>query len=95
VRQVFKDLRNRFRKELPEDLTPHSMRYTFTDSVTRVLRSQGVDEQLIVKYLMWLRGDSSPKSQNVYIDYAAQTKEAVTCFQAQYASGRNSHDVPF
>jgi integrase len=95
VRQVFKELRNRFPKELPEDLTPHSMRYTFTDSVTRVLRSQGVDEQLIVKYLMWLRGDSSPKSQDTYIDYTAQTKEAVTRFQAQFASGRNSHDVPF
>lgn len=95
VRQVFKDLRNRFPKELPDDLTPHSMRYTFTDSVTKVMRSQGVNEELIVKHLMWLRGDSSPKSQDVYIDYAAQTKEAVSRFQTQFASGRNSHDVPF
>jgi integrase len=95
VRQLFKELRNRFPKELPKDLTPHSMRYTFTDSVARVLRSQGVDEQLIIKYLMWLRGDSSPTSQDTYIDYGAQTKEAVTRYQAQFASGRNAHDVPF
>lgn len=95
VRQLFKELRNRFPKELPEDLTPHSMRYTFTDSVTKEMRSHGADEDHIVKCLMWLRGDSSPKSQDVYIDYAALTKEPVARFQAQFASGRNSHDVPF
>lgn len=95
VRQLFKDLRSRFPKDLPDDLTPHSMRYTFTNGVQRVLSSQGVDEERIKKYLAWLRGDSSLSSQDTYIDYSASTKDAVTQYQSQVSSGRNSHDVPF
>lgn len=95
VRQLFKDLRRRFPKELPDDLTPHSMRYTFTDEVDKVLRSQGTEEELVKKYLAWLRGDSSLNSQDTYIDFAARTKEAVARYQAQFASQRNSQDVPF
>ncbi|MDY1019536.1 site-specific integrase [Pseudomonas coleopterorum] len=95
VRQLFKDLRSRFPKDLPDDLTPHSMRYTFTNGVQRVLSSQGVDEERIKKYLAWLRGDSSLSSQDAYIDYSASTKDAVTHYQSQVSSGRNSHDVPF
>lgn len=95
VRQLFKDLRHRFPKDLPPDLTPHSMRYTFSDEVDKELRSQGVDEERAKKYLAWLRGDSSLKSQDSYIDFGAQTKEALARYQSQFASGRNSHDVPF
>lgn len=95
VRQLFKALRNRFPKDLPDDLTPHSMRYTFTNGVQKILSGQGVDEERIKKYLAWLRGDSSLSSQDTYIDYSASTQEAVTRYQSQVSSGRNSHDVPF
>ncbi|UVM55432.1 site-specific integrase [Pseudomonas sp. B21-012] len=95
VQHLFRDLRKRFSKDLPAHLTPHSMRYTFTNAVNAELHSQGLNEQLIEKYLAWLRGDSSVKSQDTYIDFGEQTKEAVARYQARFASGRSSSDVPF
>ncbi|MEK2609987.1 site-specific integrase [Pseudomonas shirazensis] len=95
VQHLFRDIRKRFPKDLPAHLTPHSMRYTFTNAVNAELHSQGLNEQLIEKYLAWLRGDSSVKSQDTYIDFGAQTKEAVARYQTRFASGRSSSDVPF
>lgn len=93
LRQLFTELRKRFPKELPDHLTPHSLRHTFTDSVYRELRRQGIEEAQIEKILMWLRGDSSPSSQDTYINYDAQGREAVVRHQSQVASKRNASDV--
>lgn len=95
VRQLFKDLRTRFPDKLPSHLTPHSLRYTFTDSVYEELRRQGKEEAEIEQILMYFRGDSSPKSQDSYIDYGARGKEALQRYQSQVASNRNAPDVLF
>ena len=95
LQQLFKDLRQRFPKELPPHLTAHSLRYTFTDTIYKELRKQGVEESRIEKILMWLRGDSSPESQDAYIDFGAMANEAVANFQSLMASKGNANDVPF
>ena len=93
LRQLFTELRTRFSHELPDHLTPHSLRHTFTDSVYRELRREGMKEAQIEKILMWLRGDSSPSSQDAYINYEVQGREAVLRHQSQVASRRNANDV--
>lgn len=93
LRQLFTELRKHYPNDLPDHLTPHSLRHTFTDSVYRELRRQGMEEARIEKILMWLRGDSSPNSQDAYINYEAQGREAVLRHQSQVASKRNTNDV--
>lgn len=95
LRQLFKDLRTRFPDKLPSHLIPHSLRYTFTDFVNKELRRQGKEEAEIEQILMYLRGDSSPNSQDDYIDYGAAGAEALQRFQSQVASNRNAPDVLF
>ena len=95
LRQLFKDLRTHFPDKLPSHLTPHFLRYTFTDLVHKELRRQGKEEAEIEKILMYLRGDSSPESQDGYIDYGAAGTEALQRFQSQVASNRNAPDVLF
>lgn len=95
LRQLFIDLRTRFPDDLPRHLTPHSLRHTFTDSVHRELSRQGMEEARIEKILMWLRGDSSPSSQDTYINFEAQGREALRLYQSQVASKGNAPDVLF
>ncbi|MCO7534911.1 site-specific integrase [Pseudomonas asiatica] len=91
--QLFRGLRAAFPEKLPEHLSPHSLRYTFTDLVYEELRRLGKDEDEISQILMYLRGDSSPDSQDTYIDYAARGAEALQRYQSQVASSRNAPDV--
>lgn len=95
LRQVFKDVRTRYPKELPANLTPHSLRYTFTEGVKRELKSQGMAEADIEQTLMWLRGDSSPDSQDDYIDYGAMSRDALRRYSLSMANQGNAPDVPF
>jgi integrase len=95
LRQLFIDLRTRFPDDLPSHLTPHSLRYTFTDTVSGELLRQGMEEAQREKILMYLRGDSSASSQDTYINYQAQGHTALSLYQSQAASKRNAPDVLF
>lgn len=95
LRQLFTDVRTRYPKELPANLTPHSLRHTFTDGVRRELVSQGMAEGDIEQTLMWLRGDSSPDSQDAYIDYGAMSRDALRRYALSMTNQGNAPDVPF
>lgn len=65
--QYFRILRGRHPTDLPENLTAHMLRHTFSTRVERHLREQGVKEQKRKEILAALRGDSSTESQDVYV----------------------------
>ncbi len=65
--RLFEGLRERFSDSLPSNLTPSSLRHTFSCRMEATLRNNGMDEERRRQALAWLRGDSSLESQNVYI----------------------------
>lgn len=93
--QLCAQLRLRYPEELPTNLSPHSFRHTFSDGLYRELRAQGMSEDEIQKILMWLRGDTSPDSQDAYIDYGERGRDALQRYQQNVSSSRNAPDVPF
>ncbi|HEP8911466.1 TPA: site-specific integrase [Pseudomonas aeruginosa] len=65
--QYFRILRERYPTDLPENLTAHMLRHTFSTRVERHLRDAGVNEQKRKEILAALRGDSRTESQDVYV----------------------------
>ena len=68
VNQLYQLLREKYSKNLPKNLSPKSMRHTFSFRIERDLRESGVEEERRRKILAYLRGDSSLSSQDVYIE---------------------------
>lgn len=80
-------------------LMPKSMRHTFSNDIEEDLLSQGIDEEDRRQHLMQLRGDSSPKSVEPYIQRsrAKQAKKHLRQRQRQIfdkQSARND-DIPY
>lgn len=95
LQEVLRELRRRYPSKLPLHLTAKALRHTFSDNIHKDLRQLGKSDDEITSTLMYLRGDTSPDSQDEYIDYAESAKEAIRRYQLRVASGRNAPDVPF
>jgi len=66
--QLFRNIRNKFPDKLPNYLSPKTLRHTFSIEMEKTLRMSGMKEDHRSQALAYLRGDSSLKSQDVYID---------------------------
>jgi integrase len=64
---IFLEIRAKYPKELPEDLTPHSLRHTFSTELECDLAAAGMEEDRRARALALMRGDSSSDSQDPYI----------------------------
>lgn len=94
VQAMFRQLRNAYPEKLPGNLTAKSLRHTFTDGLYRELRRQGIPEDEARANLMYLRGDTGRESQDVYIDYHGQSKDAMNAYWLKVAGLRGAEDVP-
>lgn len=65
--RICKGLVRKFPDKLPSDLSPHSLRHSFSSNLERSLRESGVEENRRRRHLALLRGDSSLESQNIYV----------------------------
>lgn len=95
LERVFIHLRQRYPDDLPATMTAKSLRHTFSNGVRNDLRGKGHTEGEITNILMWLRGDTSPSSQDVYIDYQQAGRAALARYHLSIANNRNVADVPF
>jgi integrase len=73
---VFERLRELYPEQLPDNFSPHTYRHTFSINFERSCRRAGLSEEQRQHALMYLRGDSSPQSQEDYI--AAEVREKAT-----------------
>ena len=83
--QYFQILRNRHSKVLPANLSPKTLRHTFSSSMERLLREAGIEENNRKKTLAYLRGDSSLSSQDVYT--FKETELEANKYLGQYQRG--------
>jgi len=83
ITQLYQGLRKRFPESLPKSLTAKSLRHTFSSKMEKELRYSGLDEDRRMQELAILRGDSSLKSQSVYIaqEIEEQANRALRNFQ--------------
>ena len=88
----FRLLRNKFPDDLPKNLSAKALRHTFSSDIERVLRSAGLSEDHRSQALATLRGDSSLKSQNIYIkqEIEEKAKEALINYQRKLLEGRGA-----
>jgi integrase len=63
---VFLDLRSSD-SFLPDTFSPKTLRHVFSSQVQKSLRQMGLSEDKIRARLMYLRGDSSDRSQDTYL----------------------------
>src|SRR5690606_38510335 len=87
--QLFTRLRSTYPNDLPEILTPKSLRHTFSSRMEKVLRMAGLEEERRKQALAILRGDSSLKSQEVYIaqEIEEQARRALSQYQKKLITG--------
>ena len=67
ISNYFQIIRQKFRDRLPSNLTPKSLRHTYSSRTERDMAQRGVPEDERKQILAYLRGDSSTRSQEVYI----------------------------
>lgn len=67
ISNYFQIIRAKFKDELPSNLTPKSLRHTYSSMTEREMAERGVPEDERKQVLAYLRGDSSVRSQEVYI----------------------------
>ena len=95
---IFVELRTAFPDALPPDLTPHLLRYSFSEDLERKLRASGMEENNRAKALALLRGDSSLDSQAPYIARAIeeQANSVLRRYQSELLQrARSLDDVPY
>ncbi|WP_439852494.1 tyrosine-type recombinase/integrase [Pseudomonas syringae] len=85
ISNYFQIIRGRFRDQLPSSLTPKSLRHTYSSRTERDMAERGVPEDERKQVLAYLRGDSSTRSQEVYI--SGEIVRQATAVQSKY------HDV--
>jgi integrase len=80
-------------------LTPMSMRHTFSNDTEESLAADGLNEEERRPILMQLRGDSSPKSVDPYIQRTREKRSRKHLIERQRAmfemEQRGDEDVPF
>lgn len=67
ISNYFQIIREKFSDRLPSNLTPKSLRHTYSSRTERDMAQRGVPEDERKQILAYLRGDSSTRSQEVYI----------------------------
>lgn len=82
ISNYFRIIRDRFKTELPSDLTPKSLRHTYSSRTERDLAERGVPEDERKQVLAYLRGDNSTRSQEIYV--AGEIIRQATAIQSQY-----------
>ena len=85
ISNYFQIIREKFRDQLPSSLTPKSLRHTYSSRTERDMAERGVPEDERKQVLAYLRGDSSTRSQEVYI--SGEIVRQATAVQSKY------HDV--
>lgn len=83
--QLYQRLRRRFPEHLPRHLTAKTLRHTFSSRMEKSLRQAGVDEDRRRQVLAYQRGDSSLKSQDIYIQQEIDEQAALALKQYQAA----------
>lgn len=82
ISNYFRIIRDRFKSELPSNLTPKSLRHTYSSRTERDMAERGVPEDERKQVLAYLRGDNSTRSQEVYV--AGEIIRQATAIQSQY-----------
>lgn len=89
LNQLYQSLRTKHKQSLPRNLSPKSLRHTFSFRMERTLRTAGIEEERRRKILAYLRGDTCLSSQDVYIEQEIeeQAKNALKSYHAKFAEG--------
>ncbi|MFS6938980.1 tyrosine-type recombinase/integrase [Neisseria animaloris] len=89
--QLFSRLRREYPDSLPKNLTPKSLRHTFSSRMEQILRKAGLEEDRRKQALAMLRGDSSLESQSEYIaqEIEEQARQALSDYQKKLITGLN------
>lgn len=97
VQQIFQKLRHQFPKEFPQDFCPKFGRHTLSAGLEKIMVQGGLKEHERVKLLMAIRGDSSEKSQNPYIQSTIETdaNRHLLNYQTNMLTNGVDQDVPF
>lgn len=82
ISNYFQIVRKRFKDQLPSNLTPKSLRHTYSSRTERDMAERGIPEDERRQVLAYLRGDSSKKSQDVYI--SGEIVRQATAIQSKY-----------
>lgn len=85
ITQLFHLLRDKYKNDLPLNLSAKSLRHTFSSQMEKVMRSNGISEERRREALMILRGDSQRSSQDVYIaqEVEEQSRAALNAYQSK------------
>ncbi|EPJ2811488.1 tyrosine-type recombinase/integrase [Pseudomonas putida] len=84
VSNYFQIIRKKFEGQLPKNLSPKSLRHTYSSQTEHDLAERGTPEDERRQILAYLRGDSSLSAQDVYI-YGEIVRQA-TAVQSSYQS---------
>lgn len=82
VSNYFQIIRKKFKETLPSNLTPKSLRHTYSSRTERDMAERGVPEDERKQVLAYLRGDSSVRSQEVYV--GGEIIRQATAVQSKY-----------
>lgn len=82
VSQYFQIIREKFKDQLPSNLTPKMLRHTYSSRTERDLAARGIPEDERKQVLAYVRGDSNTESQNVYIN--EEIIRQATAVQSKY-----------
>ena len=87
--QFFLRLREAYQDDLPSILTPKSLRHTFSGQMEKTLRAAGIDEDRRRQALAMLRGDTSLRTQSIYIaqEIEEQARKALSSYQKRLIRG--------
>lgn len=85
VTHLFQRLRNAYPNDLPRNLTAKSLRHSFSANLERQLTKMGVDENNRASALAEARGDSSTKSQLVYLEEEIKSRVEIALTHYQKA----------
>lgn len=67
MNDIYRKFRTAHSEKLPDHLSPHALRHTFSADMLVELQSAGLPEDEARRRLALLRGDSSEKSQDIYV----------------------------
>jgi integrase len=93
--KVFRVVREKNPDSLPASLTPHSLRYAFSNNMLQQLIAAGLPEDEARRQLAILRGDSSESSQDVYVANLVSERASRQLLSYQQGYAGVHEDVPF
>jgi len=76
ITKIFKKIKEQ-NNALPRNFSPKTLRHTFSTELEKAMRDSGISEARREGILMHLRGDTSPKSQRIYIEAAIREEAAL------------------